>query len=292
MEWIYKILDFLHLLAITTLYQLVSLLGLLFVVGFILYLLARFTRNTFAGVSARKLDVFVTGWIGTPVHELSHAIFCLIFGHRITDIRLFQPNSSDGSLGYVKHTYNSKNFYHRIGNLFIGAGPVILGALAIYGLIHLLLPNAASLAIIKASNGLQIAHVKDLGIHWQSILGAAQAMLEQLFSSNNFSQVSFWIFLYISASIASHMELSPADLKGMLKGLLSLILLLLFANTIALLLQKDISAYVFIAGSYFGLFFGIYLYAILISLINFLVSFLLLSTYSRIRYRRFVNPFQ
>ena len=292
MEWIHKILDFLHLLAITTLYQLLSLLGLLFVVGLILYFLARFTRNAFAAASARKLDVFVTGWICTPVHELSHALFCLVFGHRITDIKLFRPNSSDGSLGYVKHTYNSKNIYHRIGNLFIGAGPVILGALALYGLIHLLLPNTASLGIIKTANGLQVTHVKDLGMHWQSILSTAQTMLEQLFRAENFSQVSFWIFLYISASIASHMELSPADLKGMMKGLLSLTLLLLVLNTIALLMKQDIRTYIFIAGSYFGLFFGIYLYATLISLLNFTASFVLLSAYSWIRFHRFINPFQ
>lgn len=264
----------------------------MFVVGLILYLLARFTRNAFAAASARKMDIFITGWIGTPIHELSHAFFCLIFGHRITDIKLFRPNSNDSSLGYVQHTYNSKNIYHRIGNLFIGAGPVILGALVLYGLMHLLLPDSASPGIIKTANGLQVAHVKDLGMHWQTILATAQTMLEQLFRTENFSQLTFWIFLYISASVASHMELSPADLKGMMKGLLSLILLLLIVNTIALLMKQDISAYIFIAGSYFGLFFGIYLYAILISLLNFLASFLLLSSYSWIRHRRFINPFQ
>ena len=127
MEWIHKILDFLHLLAITTLYQLLSLLGLLFVVGLILYFLARFTRNAFAAASARKLDVFVTGWIGTPVHELSHALFCLVFGHRITDIKLFRPNSSDGSLGYVTLRTHSFAFakyriawYHKNCQWFAG----------------------------------------------------------------------------------------------------------------------------------------------------------------------------
>ena len=290
MDWIQNILDFLQLLAITTLYQMISLLGLLFVVGLILYFLARFTRNVFASVSARKLDVFITGWIGTPVHELSHAVFCLVFGHRITDIKLFRPNAHDGSLGYVTHTYNSKNFYQRVGNLFIGAGPVILGALIIYGLMYLLLPNSAS--IMKASNGLQIAHVRELGIYWQSILLTGQTMLEQLFSPENFTQISFWIFLYISASIASHMELSPADLKSMMKGLMALKLLLLLVNTIALLINQDISTYIFKAGSYFGMLFGIYLYAILISLLNFMVSFLALSLYSWLRFRRFVNPFQ
>ncbi|HNX57819.1 MAG TPA: hypothetical protein PKK43_01880, partial [Spirochaetota bacterium] len=101
--------------SVTTAGQIIWLLGLVFVFGFILYLLARMTRTTYGKSVGSKLDIIVTGWIGTPVHELGHAAFCLIFGHRITDMKLYDPDPSDGTIGYVCHSYNNSP-YQKIGN--------------------------------------------------------------------------------------------------------------------------------------------------------------------------------
>lgn len=69
----------------------------------------------------------VTSIVGTPVHELGHAIMCLPFCHRITRIRLWKPHPKDGFYGYVEHTFVKKNPWARLGNLFIGLGPLFSG---------------------------------------------------------------------------------------------------------------------------------------------------------------------
>lgn len=290
MEYLHVVLEFLKLLVLTTVNQLVSLLGIFFVAGLLLYLLARFTRNTFAKTAGRQLDIILTGWLGTPVHEISHAFFCILFGHRIVEMRLYQPNSTDGSLGYVNHAYNPNNAYHKIGNLFIGAGPVIFGAIVLYAVMYYLLPNHQAVVNQINASGMQIDNIMDITTQWKAIFASAENLMKSIFTPDNFSDYRFWIFIYISICIASHMELSPADISGMMKGLVSLVILLVVINFVALLIGRDISRYIFNVGSYIGMFFGVYVYAILISLLNFLVSFVLLSIYSLIKYRRLFNP--
>lgn len=66
-------------------------------------------------------------FIGTPIHEASHALMCLIFGHKIVDIKFFIPNPNSYVAGYVNHTYNPKSIYQNIGNFFIGLAPIFGG---------------------------------------------------------------------------------------------------------------------------------------------------------------------
>ncbi len=290
MEGFHTVLEFLKAVVMTTLNQLIGILGIFFVAGIILYFLARFTRNTFVKSAGRKLDIVITGWLGTPVHEIGHAFFCLVFMHRINKIRLYQPNSADGSLGYVNHSYNPKNYYQKIGNLFIGAGPIIFGAFVLYAVMYYLLPNSKSAIAIITSHDLQISNIMNIADQLQTIYSSAEQMLLTIFSQANFQTIEFWIFLYISVCIASHMELSPPDIKGMWSGLVTLIVLLLVVNFLTLLFGFDITTYVFKASKYTGMFFGLYIYAIIISFLNFIVSFVLLSLYTLVRYGRLFNP--
>ena len=69
--------------------------------------------------------VRVTGFIGTPVHELSHALMCVLFGHTITKMKLVNADRRSKTLGYVEHTYYKTNLYHQIGNYFIGISPIL-----------------------------------------------------------------------------------------------------------------------------------------------------------------------
>ena len=77
---------------------------------------------------------------GTVVHEAGHALFCLIFRHKILEMKLFSPES-DGTLGMVRHSWDPESFYQRAGNFFIGTGPIITGVLVISCCTAWLLPD-------------------------------------------------------------------------------------------------------------------------------------------------------
>ena len=79
------------------------------------------------------------GWLGTIIHELGHALFCLIFRHKITEMKLLDPDPETGTLGYVRHSYDPKNIYQLVGNFFIGIGPILLGTAVIFLLCYWLL---------------------------------------------------------------------------------------------------------------------------------------------------------
>lgn len=69
--------------------------------------------------------VYLTGWVGTPVHEISHVLMCFIFNHKVIDVALFKPEPESGVLGYVTHSYNSRSLYQRVGCLFVGLAPLL-----------------------------------------------------------------------------------------------------------------------------------------------------------------------
>ena len=96
--------------------QIVFTVGLIVLFGFLIaFCNKRFYANF--GNYGRAV-CYITGAIGTPLHECAHALFCLIFGHKVTEIKLFQINAADGTLGYVNHSYNPKNIYHKVGFLY------------------------------------------------------------------------------------------------------------------------------------------------------------------------------
>lgn len=302
-----NILEFLKHVVFTTFNQLIWLFGLILIFGFILYLLARFTRKIYIKTTGTTLDIIVTGWIGTPIHELGHIIFCLLFRHKIDDFKLYAPNSEDGTLGYVNHSFNPKSIYQKVGNFFIGTGPILFGSLLIYALFYYLVPNnkdvfssleSQSKVLIRGLHG-DFSGV--LGSLWSSTINT----LESIFRKDNFSNYRFWIFLYLSMCISSHMELSPQDIKGAWKGVLSIILLFLIINFIIFGIETTrvstqfgswwnyfkLESYSLWINKWVGTFGALFIFSSILSGLNFFITYSGLTIYSLIKGDGFVNPF-
>lgn len=302
-----SILEFLKSVTLLTVSQLVSIFGILFAFGLLLFFLARSTRRVYMKSVGSTLDIIITGWIGTPVHEIGHALFCLVFFHKIQKIKLFDPNPQDGSIGYVIHSFNRKSIWQRIGNFFIGVGPIIFGSFVLYAAMYYLVPNIKEIFSEIEKHG---ATISSMGLNnWQvaykSLVDAGLITLRALSNPANFSEWQFWLFLYLSMSIASHMELSPPDIKGALLGFLNLVIFVFFLNLFVMILEvaglskifggfwKYINLQTYMAGiaRVTGVATALFIYAAIISAINFLLSWILLSLYTLIRFRKGINPF-
>lgn len=201
--------------------QVVFTIGIIVLFGFLIALCNRaFYRN----MSRLGLPLcYITGFIGTPVHELAHALMCLIFGHKIVEMKLFQIGDDDGTLGYVSHSYNPKNWYHQIGNFFIGVAPIIVISAVLYLLADWLVPGMTSkmFALVES-----VERNPDFG----SIITKLFDMVIIFFSYA--TEDKWWLFLLIGLFMSLHMTLSGADIKNASKGLVFLLLVMLATNII------------------------------------------------------------
>lgn len=198
------LLDALKYSALILLYGVVPWLLLALVMQFISVSLRRSLANIF-GVS---LYILLTA-PGVAVHELGHALFCIIFRHKIEDMKLFSPEE-DGTLGYVSHTYNTKSIYQRIGNFFIGTGPVWLGLTALWFTSAWLLPQ-------------------EMTCSYDSISGFLSSFSSEFFSFGFWARWQSWLWLYLSFAVTSHITLSAPDLLGAADGIIAIINLVLAA---------------------------------------------------------------
>ncbi len=221
------------------LFQVGVFIVFIYVLGFVISLINKaFYRLTGSG----RAVCLATGLIGTPIHELSHAVTCLLFFHKIEDIKLYQIDDSNGVLGYVSHSYNRKNLYQVLGNYFIGVAPIMVGGVVLYFMIKLLIPGAFE--DINNEVGKLVALHKD---------GIDSSIISHLFSVcllaiKSIFTVDFGfktvIFLIICLCIALHMNLSGADLKGSYGSIPLFVILLFIINSviwgISLLLKSKI----------------------------------------------------
>lgn len=208
------------------------------------------------------------GFIGTPIHELSHLIFNLIFFHKVKEVQLYRPRKSrkDGILGYVNFSHNEKSLYQNVGLFFTGIGPMIGGCAVLYLLMVLLLPDAFHSLVYTKIESLDIIDI---------LLNLKENMITNLtcIFTKYSSLQNLIIFLVLAFSISTHMHISPADLKTAIKGFWILEVIILLVSVVLGLIGDVSSANVVLMISSYMLSF--LTMGLAFSLIALLISFLI-----------------
>lgn len=259
---------FLLELLLRTCLETIYIVGIIIIIGLFLGVLRNYSiKNLYTGFGMKA--VMITGIIGVPIHELSHAITAVLFRHKVTEIKLLQKPDENGVMGYVNHAYNRNSIYQQVGNFFIGIAPIFGGALSIIVLMHFIIPKAYNQYV-----GILIKdfHVTSLNkTIAEEILISYVRLIKTIFSFKNFENPLFYLFLFVAICISSHISLSTADIKGASRGLGVIFFILLMINIFGL------SKYILATGliRYNVFLTGILIIAVFLSLVTFLVSLIL-----------------
>lgn len=177
--------------------------------------------------------VMLSSVIGTPIHELGHAAMCLPFGHKIVKMVLWQPRSGDGTLGYVRHTYDPDNLYHRLGCLFISTGPIFSGVAVLSLLLFLSFPETWSSYISS------VRPLVEQNAPIQEILFRGLGMIPGLAREFGGASAPLWmqiLSVVMMLSVSLHITLSPQDLRSSLVALPSYLMITLLVTLLTTLL--------------------------------------------------------
>lgn len=248
----------------STVSQLVLLLGPGLALAFVMHLLSGVIAAQACRLIGRSAFLALFGWLGTMVHEAGHALFCLLFGHRITAITWFDYRGTNGTLGSVRHSYNPDSLYQRIGTFFIGIGPILLGTAVIYWSAHALV-GTELVATLRQPADTLFAAPPSLAALAQTLGNRCLAFLTTLFTAQNLTSWHFYLFLYLSFSVGSSITLSPQDIKGASSGFVTLAGLLLAFNIVTNWLGRVPEAVFRGLGNYSGIFLAAMLLTVLMN---------------------------
>ena len=196
-----------------------------------------------------------SGIIGTPIHELSHALMCLLFGHRITKVQVFNLKKRARTLGFVEHTYNRRNLYHQMGNFFIGIAPIVVGGLAVTLFVRLLTPWMYNDMMREISD---VMTASGTGVLVE-IVKSVVSIFVSFFSLSNFSSWRWWLCIVLAFAISIHMEISRSDIKGGLRGLAVIAVMLFVVDLVLAFLFPEVMPVVTSAFVNAGLYLAMFL---------------------------------
>ncbi len=194
--------------------------------------------------------------LSSGLHELSHAIMCLFFLHRIESMALFSPDPVTGRSGYVRHSWDAGSPYQKAGNFFIGIAPMMTG-------VPLLLLSGAECGIRPGfSRAVQVALSGGV-THWtgpavaRRVIGPLLAGFTGVFTLDNFANPYFYLYLPVALVISRAMAPSLEDLKGSWMGAAALTGFVLAANALALFFWRDLSGLAAVIVSYSSVVLGV-----------------------------------
>lgn len=202
--------------------QIGTFLGIIFIFGFLIGLCHDiFYRNL---RHFGKPVFYATALIGAPIHELSHALFCIIFRHRITSFNPFVLSSDPESplWAHVGHSWNKRNLYQNVGNFFIGIAPILVMSALIFVMTHYLLPEFTQecIALIGSLDSFD----------FKQIWFVLSSMITGFFSY--YYMPIWWLVFILTLMLSLHMSLSQADIKGSLSGIIFFVVALFILNVL------------------------------------------------------------
>lgn len=154
----------------------------------ILTLLISFFVNFFlmGSVLGQSYRIFVVP--GVILHELSHALFCLLTGAKIKRIALFDKEG-----GSVEHEQSKLPV---LGPILISLAPFVAGSIAIFFFAKWL--------------GLKEIDLTNLTFSYNDVISFAKSVFRQLDLTN----YKNWVIVYLALSVAVTMSPSKQDIKN------------------------------------------------------------------------------
>lgn len=171
--------------------QALILLGMVAAIVILSFLINTILVNSIGGI----YRVFVAP--GVIIHELSHALGCMLTGAKITSIQVFKK---DG--GEVRHTPPKVPI---IGQIIISLAPFFIGFLAIYYIA-------------------KVVGVKTIPLDIGSALFAQPLqILWEMLRSIEFGSLITWLAFYLILTIAVTMTPSSQDLRNVILSVITVI---------------------------------------------------------------------
>ncbi|GLT13623.1 hypothetical protein [Vibrio algivorus] len=152
---------------------------------------------------------YLSAMVGTPIHEASHALVALIFGHKVHKISWFQMGK-DGRLGYVNHNWNQRSLYQSIGVFFIAIAPLLAGFSVIVLLQHFLVMPTIRPFILNVDVA-NVYTVSTAALHYCAYV--IDTFIDSALSSRQHA-----LTLLLACLICFHCIPSRGDFNNALKG--------------------------------------------------------------------------
>jgi len=194
---------------------------------------------------------------------------CLIFRHKVTEVSLFRPIKGryDNTLGYVKHTYNTRSIYQKVGCFFIGIAPMLFGSLIIVYIIHISFPSLINnMRIFPSLDSIKIGSLAS------TVFYNSTTILKTIIAPSRFNNIYYWISMYLLVTVALHMTISRADFDNALSGFALLQAIIILSSLIIVIVSPFASVMISSIESISSMLFLILFIASIIFLLVFMIA--------------------